>query len=150
MAKACDKGRAFGCRKRAACPSLLRRGTGFVPEMGSTCPSVAWRLMGGVASLQPYILHRVSALCSCARHLLLVPLSDPQSPPLLILSSWRSGVWKLNRKKPSRTILERNKYVHLSQMLAIVELNKADKQKANRGVDEDDDDEDDNNEDGGG
>ncbi|URE35880.1 hypothetical protein MUK42_03600 [Musa troglodytarum] len=56
----------------------------------------------------------------------------PHSPPLLILSSWRSGVWKLNRKKPSRTILERNKYVHLSQMLAIVELNKADKQKANR------------------
>ncbi|URE23169.1 hypothetical protein MUK42_03465 [Musa troglodytarum] len=39
----------------------------------------------------------------------------PHSPPLLILSSWRSGVWKLNRKKPSRTILERNKYVHLSQ-----------------------------------
>lgn len=38
------------------------------------------------------------------------------------------------------------------QMLAIVELNKADKQKANRDVDEDDDDEDDKDEDedGGG
>ncbi|THU48435.1 hypothetical protein C4D60_Mb09t26210 [Musa balbisiana] len=41
MAKACDKGRALDV---ACCPSLLRRGTGFVPEKRSTCPNVAWRL----------------------------------------------------------------------------------------------------------
>ncbi|CAD5169308.1 unnamed protein product [Musa acuminata subsp. malaccensis] len=142
MAKACDKGRALDV---ASCPSLLRRGTGFVPEKGSTCPNSCSKAVRGVASLEPYILHRVSASCPCARRLLLGPLSDPPFSSSSDLSSWRSGVWKSNRKKLSRTILERNKYVHLSQMLAIVELNKADKQKANRDVDEDD-----NDEDGGG
>ncbi|CAL9168885.1 unnamed protein product [Musa hybrid cultivar] len=98
MAKACDKGRALDV---ASCPSLLRRGTGFVPEKGSTCPNSWSKAVRGVASLEPYILHRVSASCSCARRLLLVPLSDPpfsSSSDLIFMEIWGMEI------KPEETV----------------------------------------------